>query len=65
MSEQAVRTSEVEGLDNDRPFVVIDGKKFPIDVVNRGLIPPWEGFSLRLWWKQSRLNPRGDASSRR
>ncbi len=45
------------GRDEKGPFVMVDGRKVRIAEVDYGLIPPWDGFSLRDWWSRSRLNP--------
>ena len=40
-----------EGIDDDgTPFVKVNGVKVRIAVEDRGLIPPWRGFSLHRVW---------------
>ena len=56
MSDQAANSSDIDNGEEDTPFVMVDGRKVRIAVVDYGLIPPWDGFSLRKWWINSRLN---------
>ena len=46
-----------EGIDEDgTPFVKVNGLKLRMVVEDRGLIPPWRGFSLRRFWNRIRPN---------
>ena len=56
MSEQTVNSSDIDSSETEAPFVVVDGRRVRIAVVDHGLIPPWDGFSLRKWWRKSWLN---------
>lgn len=57
MSEQVVQSEDADGGQDDEPFVMVDGRKVRIYVVDYGLIPPWDGFSLSRWWSDSKWSP--------
>ena len=54
--DQAAPAEVERGRDEVGPYVIVNGLKIHIAVVDHGLIPPWDGFSLRKWWRKSRLN---------
>ena len=47
-------TLSEESTPKDAPFVKVGDRKVMIAVEDRGLIPPWDGFSLRTWLAGSR-----------
>ena len=57
MDDQDQTLGDERGEDDIGPYVVVDGQKLHMAVVDRGLIPPWHGLSLKRWWRNSRLNP--------
>ncbi|MCY4619858.1 MAG: hypothetical protein OXD50_15100 [Chloroflexi bacterium] len=55
--DQAAPAEVERGRDEVGPYVIVNGLKIHIAVVDRGLIPPWDGFSISKWWSTSRFNP--------
>ena len=62
--EQQPQDRQSRDAEADAPFVMAGDRRVRIAVVDYGLIPPWDGFRLREWWRQSRFNPARESGGR-